>query len=58
MIQALRLGEADVIRLDGLPDEALWERVPAAIGFLQRDPNNGDAATERTEVKLVYTLRF
>lgn len=53
-IQALRLGEADVIRLDGLPDEAVWERAQPAAGFLQRDPNNGDPATERTEVRLVY----
>jgi len=53
-MQALRLGEADVIRLDGLPDEAVWERVQPATGFLQRDPNNGDPATERTEVRIVY----
>ena len=32
----------------------MWERVPPAIGFLQRDPNNGDAATERTEVRIAY----
>ncbi len=53
-IQALRLGEADIIRLDGVPDEAVWERVQPATGFLQRDPNNGDPATERTEVRIVY----
>jgi hypothetical protein len=53
-IQALRLGEADVIRLDGLPDEAVWERVQPASGFLQRDPDNGDPATERTEVRIAY----
>jgi hypothetical protein len=53
-VQALRLGEADLVRVDGLPDEAVWERAQAATGFLQRDPNNGDPATERTEVRLVY----
>jgi hypothetical protein len=53
-LQALRLGEADIIRLDGLPDEALWERAQPASGFLQRDPNNGDPATERTEVRIAY----
>jgi hypothetical protein len=53
-MQALRLGEADVVRLDGLPDETFWERVPPATGFLQRDPNNGEAATERTEVRIAY----
>ncbi|MBI4485393.1 MAG: carbohydrate binding family 9 domain-containing protein [Acidobacteria bacterium] len=53
-IQALRLSQADVIRLDGLPDEAVWERVRPATDFLQRDPNNGDPATERTEVRIVY----
>jgi hypothetical protein len=53
-MQALRLGEADVVRLDGLPDETFWERVPPVTGFLQRDPNNGEAATERTEVRIAY----
>jgi len=54
VVIAVRLGESDVIRLDGVPDEAVWERAQPATGFLQRDPNNGDPATERTEVRLVY----
>ena len=53
-MRAVRLGEADVIRLDGVPDEAAWARAQPATGFLQRDPNNGDPATERTEVRLLY----
>src|SRR5688572_16088223 len=53
-ITAVRMGEADVIRLDGVPDEPIWERAQPATGFLQRDPDNGAPATERTEVRVVY----
>lgn len=51
---AARLGAGDILRLDGVPDEPWWDRVPPAAGFLQRDPDNGDPATERTEVRIVY----
>ena len=53
-VTAVRLGQADVIRLDGVPDEPIWERVQPATGFLQREPDNGSPATERTEVRIVY----
>jgi hypothetical protein len=53
-ITALRLAEADVLRLDGVPDEAVWARAVPATDFLQRDPDNGAPATERTEVRVVY----
>src|SRR5688572_12653816 len=53
-ITAVRMGEADVIRLDGAPDEPIWERARPATGFLQREPDNGAPATERTEVRVVY----
>ena len=54
VVTALRLGSGDAIRLDGLPDEAVWKRAAAATGFLQRDPDNGAPATESTEVRVVY----
>ena len=54
VVTAVWLVEADVIRLDGVPDEAAWRRASAASGFLQRDPDNGAPATERTEVRLLY----
>ena len=51
---AMRLADTDVIRLDGAPDEPVWERADVATGFLQRDPDNGAPATERTEVRVAY----
>ncbi len=53
-VQAMRLAEADRIVLDGLLDEAAWQRALPAGNFLQRDPDNGTPATERTEVRVVF----
>jgi len=41
-------------QLDGNLSEGLWRRAPAISEFLQRDPREGEAATERTEVKIIY----
>src|SRR5688572_17177020 len=53
-ITAARLQESDILRLDGVPDEPAWQRAAAATQFLQRDPDNGAPATERTEVRVLY----
>jgi hypothetical protein len=47
-------GSADQVRIDGLLTEELWTRVPAASGFVQREPDEGQPATERTEVRIAY----
>jgi hypothetical protein len=44
-----------VIRIDGVLDEPVWEAAPVIDGFLQRDPREGEAGSERTEVRVVYT---
>lgn len=43
------------IRLDGVLDEAAWQRAPVGTDFVQREPQTGQAATERTEVRVAYT---
>jgi hypothetical protein len=53
-MRAVRLAEAESVRIDGVLDEDIWERVPPATDFLQRDPDNGAPATEATEVRMVY----
>ena len=53
-VQAFRLGETDTIILDGTPDEAVWQQASPATNFLQRDPDNGQPATERTEVRVIF----
>jgi hypothetical protein len=42
------------VRVDGLLDEEAWAGAPAATGFKQREPLEGQDATERTEVRVVY----
>jgi hypothetical protein len=41
-------------RVDGRLDDAAWAAAPVASGFRQRDPGDGDPATERTEVRVLY----
>jgi len=40
--------------LDGRLDEPAWREAPPATGFTQSDPQEGQAATERTEIRVVY----
>jgi hypothetical protein len=42
------------IVLDGRLDEPAWREAPPATGFTQSDPQEGQAATERTEIRVVY----
>jgi hypothetical protein len=58
--QRLRLGAAattDPIRLDGVLDEDVWQTGDVARGFVQAEPREGLAATERTEVRIAYDDR-
>jgi len=41
--------------LDGVLDEPFWNLIDPVTGFLQRDPVDGAAPTERTEVRIAYT---
>ena len=43
------------ITLDGRLDEPAWQRAEAATGFRQREPRELEPATERTEVRVLYT---
>jgi hypothetical protein len=45
---------AGEIRIDGRLDEGDWLAAPAAGGFLQRDPEQGEPASEATELRLLY----
>ncbi len=50
-VRAQRL--AGTVRIDGLLDEADWQR-PGAGGFIQRNPLDGKPATEASEVWVAY----
>src|ERR1044071_6380145 len=54
VVTAVRLQATDRIVLDGRLTEETWRRATPASGFRQQDPNNGDAATEPTEVRILY----
>ncbi len=43
------------ITLDGRLDEPAWQLAGVASGFTQREPEPGAPASERTEVRVVYT---
>ena len=52
---AVRVADDEPIVVDGRLDEAVWTRAVPAADFLQFDPVTGEPATERTEVRIVYT---
>jgi hypothetical protein len=41
-------------RVDGRLDDAAWSTAAPATDFRQRSPRDGDPATERTEVRILY----
>jgi hypothetical protein len=42
------------ISIDGRLDEPSWQRANPAIGFIQREPNPGEPATEPSEVRILF----
>lgn len=50
---AERLLEDERILIDGILDEAVWDRATPATDFIQQDPVLGGTPTERTEVRIV-----
>src|SRR6266436_2583048 len=51
-IQAVRISEA--VKIDGLLDESAWALAQPATDFLQQQPSEGAAASERTEVRVLF----
>ncbi|MBI4459887.1 MAG: carbohydrate binding family 9 domain-containing protein [Acidobacteria bacterium] len=41
--------------LDGNMDEPAWREAPVFLGFIQKDPLEGQPSTERTEFRVLYT---
>jgi hypothetical protein len=42
------------IKLDAVLDEPAWARAEPATDFLQREPFEGEPATEKTEIRVLY----
>ena len=45
----------DAVVLDGVLDERPWGEAEAGTGFVQREPDTGQAGSQRTEVRVIYT---
>lgn len=41
-------------QIDGIPDEEIWKSAQPATDFIQRDPDEGKAASERSEIRVLY----
>jgi hypothetical protein len=41
-------------KMDGVLDDEVWKGVPIATNFIQNSPYPGNAASQKTEVKVVY----
>jgi hypothetical protein len=52
-VRAYRIGSNTIV-LDGVLSEAGWSTASPVSDFTQREPNEGAAATERTEVLVLY----
>jgi hypothetical protein len=52
---AVAVRTAEAPRIDGRLDEEIWSTAPAADGFWQLDPDEGEPGTEPTEFRVLYT---
>jgi len=50
---AIRI-QGEIPRIDGLLDDEIWQETPVFTGFTQREPKEGDPASERTTVQFAY----
>ena len=41
-------------RIDGVLDDPVWQRAPAGSAFVQRDPDEGRPATEKTVIQVAF----
>jgi hypothetical protein len=51
-IRAVKVGAPP--KIDGIPEEEVWGRAPAATDFIQKQPDEGAPASEKTEIRIIY----
>lgn len=51
-ISAIKISHS--IKIDGVLDDEAWQTAPIATNFIQNFPKNGEPATVRSEVKILY----
>ena len=57
VVHAERLKPGESVKLDGKIDEAFWRRAKPVTDFVQQEPRNGEVATEKTEVYVMFDER-
>ena len=55
MVMAVPIQASDIPSIDGQPDESIWQSAHLIAEFFQRDPSEGEPASERTEVRILYS---
>ena len=53
-LSAVRINPDDRITIDGKLDESSWQRIQPVTDFIQQDPANGQPASERTELRVLF----
>lgn len=53
-VEAVAVPSSSPIVLDGKLTEEVWQQSPAIVEFLQREPAEGQAPTQRTEAHVAY----
>ncbi len=53
-VEAIAVPATSPIVLDGKLNEEIWQQAPAIVEFLQRDPDEGRAPSQRTEARVAY----
>lgn len=54
-LEAVKVNGNSLPTLDGILDEKIWQTVPVAAHFTQREPKDGVPATQKTRAKILYT---
>ena len=57
-LRAHRIDDAEDIEIDGRLEESVWRSAMAISGFRQREPFEGEPATEDTEVRILYNDQY
>ena len=53
VITAVRVNSR-TLNMDGILDDEGWQGAPITTGLVQKDPNHGEPATEKTTIQVVY----
>ena len=57
VVRALRISGMPPT-IDGVLGDEVWNAAERAVGFVQRDPDNGEPMTEETRIQIAYDDRY